>query len=532
VSQFLIQADFLVTSSRQDLEESKPWNLNLRGIILSTFVDATLKFTSSPGDPFRYTWMRFLPQNISHRFWKPLEHEILNEMRKAPILQSRAGTFHYPQHLRFLTKAEMDRRDEPLVGNASNYVSTCYAEVDHMLLEFLGVKLRSWAWFLTSLIDLGDLEVQAKPISWHEDIAKCLIQMAEAIEGRNAQDALIPQIKSKSLIPLQDGSWASAEDLNTRPIYFREGTSNINVPSDISLRLLHSSASANEFRKRFYRLLGVRDCDTQEVARLILAKHRAPIAPGLANAITHAEYLYALDPAVRGNFNISTLWLYDDLNVPAKGSQLYVRDTSSYGPGTLFSNLEYHVRFLSRAYGSSSTATVDGQGWMKWLIRRTGLADFPRLQVSDAVTREFEFILQRRPDAVLHILKEHWASYRNGISATTRDRISCHEVLCSDGQTLIRNHLKDTFAPDLEQISRDLCNNRRVFLLHIEQYIASEWSFLKEFGVGLEANIQFYLWLANQTQFRDGCTLQNAMNLLRCLTQLTGFDAHRKQQIL
>jgi len=501
-------------------------------MIPSTFVNAIVKFTSSPDDPFRYTWMRFLPQNINHCFWKPLEHDVLIKMRQARILESRAGTFHCPQNLRFLTKAEMDRYNEPLIGDASDYVSKQYHEVDHGLLQFLGVQLRSWTWFLNRLTDLGDAELQAKPNSWHEDIAKCLIQMGKVQEGINARNAFLQRIKSKNLIPLQDGAWTSAQDLNTRPIYFREGTSNIHVPSDISLRLVRSSASANEFRKKFFKLLGVKDCDTQEVAFLILAKHQATIAPDLANAITHAEYLYALDPA-GPNLDVSLLWLYDDLRAPAKGFDLYIRDTTTFGPGHLFPASEYRVRFLSPEYDNCPTARLDPQGWRRWLIRGTGLADFPYLQKLGAITPEFEFIIRRYPDDVIHILKKHWVSYHGGLNATIRQRISCLNVLCSNGQSRIWQPLYYTFAPDpeLQRISTEVCNGRRVFLLHIEHYIASEWCFLREFGVGLEANAQFYVWLAKQTQFREDCTLEHAKNLLRRIVQVIGFDVQGQQQV-
>jgi hypothetical protein len=523
----LIQADLLLTASREDVDAFTTWNKVLRRLIEETFKKAMVEFTRASDDQFRYSWIKFLPGGINHPFWKQAEVGIKADMRHTEIIESRAGSLHKPTDLRFLESWEVDRHGNPLVGNPSEFLSKRYAErrISSITLRTLGVQESSWRWLLVRLLGIRDYALQAKSSWWHEDMAECLLKA----HRENALHAYLPNIRTKTFIPLQDGTWTSAQDLSSRPIYFREGVNNVYVPSDISLRLVESGASANSSRKEFFKLLGVIECDAQQVARLILAGD----PPGLANAIVHAQYLYELDPSVLCNLNLSGLWLYNHQGVPAKGCDLYIHDTTSpYSPAILFANTE-HARYLSPDYSNCPAAIANRQRWMQWLMRTTGLTDFPRLQKHETVTPEFKFILQHHPHDVLYILEQNWASYRYQINAAIRHMISHHIVLCSDDVNDRWEPLNRTFAPaaDLKELGRELCNGSNVYLLKIENYGRPGWDFLQEFGVGLEADISFYIWLAQQIQFRENCTLQSAKSLLQRMAQLTGMEVQRQRQV-
>lgn len=56
--QFLIQADFLLVASREDIDQSAEWNESFRNGISTCFLDSVRDFNQSG---LAYTWVRYLP---------------------------------------------------------------------------------------------------------------------------------------------------------------------------------------------------------------------------------------------------------------------------------------------------------------------------------------------------------------------------------------------------------------------------------------------------------------------------------------
>jgi hypothetical protein len=337
---------------------------------------------------------------------------------------------------------------------------------------------------------------------------------------------------------LNGNDWIPATGLEHNPVYFQEGAGRIKVPSDISPRFVEETASNNTDRKRFFKLLGVREYDQSEVVSAILRKHRGGSGVQAVTedeAVAHALYLFELDSSITDKVDLSVLWLYDEQGLAAKGQDLYTRDTSAYGPAALFDGQNTGARFLSSKYAMSHTATSKGPEFLQWLMRRTGLTDVPRLNRSGMLTREFKFILQNYPDKVLDILKTFWRKYKDAmVHSTIREAIKNHPAACFDGQSRTHMPLKDCYVPDsrLKLVSSELCGPLAgAPFLSIEPYNVSEWNFLSIFGVGLVPDLSFYLWIGRQSQFREGCTLERAKKLLKCIADLTGFDEAKQIQV-
>lgn len=518
--QFIIQADFIVTSTRQDVEQGLLWNKNLRDYVPHVFKDAIVDFVKWPNHELRYTWMRFLPTDIpQHPFWSPMKHSIQQTMRSSVVLESRAGTLHCPPDLYRVPDQMKDRFRCPIVGPDSSFLSSNYKDGDADYLEDFGVGFCSWTWFLEQLCVLGD-SVPSRPAYWHEDLAKSL----HNIQATTAWTKYAGSIRSLPLIPLQDGTWAAAAEIPNEPIYFRRGNGMVDVPADINLRLVDSSSSANTDREQLFRLLGVRDCNRKEVAALILRKHDDDNrVPRMHDAVAHLNYLFALDPAIRDKLDLRKLWLYDEQGNAARGLDLYVRHTTlqEYSAASLLGS-ESPAKFLSANYGSYNQANdryTMSLAMRSWLQRSTGITDIPRLTKFERISPDFEFILDEFPNDVLRILKAHWATYKSKVDSlqNVKDRISSYEVPTFDGVAFKQQKLRDTFVPEptLQEISSDLCSKSQgVSFLYLESYRPSDWDFLKAFGVKFNADLNFYYWIVRQTQFRDSCTLPKFKDLL------------------
>jgi hypothetical protein len=491
-------------------------------------MNAIFGFLLSPHDPLRYTWMRFLPRGLRHPFWQPLEKKIWELIRESEVLESRAKSLHRPGTLERLVKRVLDRGGEPLVGSRSEYLSPCYDEQDFEILKNLGVQPTSWQSFLTRLWKITDSELKSKDQQWHEDLAKAL----DGIEKTSDWPNFSSRVMSKAFIPLLDGnSWIPAMGLDLNPVYFQEGVGRIKVPSDISPRFVAESASSNPYRKKFFKLLGVREYDRIEAASAILRKHQGSVVPTVTEdeAIAHALYLYDLDLSITNKMDLTTLWLYDEQGHAARGRDLYVRDTSAYGPASLFDGNNTVARFLSSRYLAPQVSQPDKPRFLQWLMQGTGLTDHPRLNRSGALSPEFQFILQNHPEKVLYILKTFWVRYRKVLMAETTilDAIKNHPTACFDGQSRTSIPLKDCYVPDsrMKLVSSELYGS--VIgppFLSIEPFKTSEWGFLSSFGVGVAPDLSFYLWIGRQPPFQKSCTVDGAKKFLKYIADLTGFD--------
>ncbi|KAK0103680.1 hypothetical protein ONS95_005690 [Cadophora gregata] len=82
---FVIQADFIVEASRQDVVDS-PRNKAILNGVAEAFRDAVLEFCSVDS-PLRYQWMRFLPTaEVRDSLWTVLSSRIVRLLREERIL--------------------------------------------------------------------------------------------------------------------------------------------------------------------------------------------------------------------------------------------------------------------------------------------------------------------------------------------------------------------------------------------------------------------------------------------------------------
>ena len=381
---------------------------------------------------------------------------------------------------------------------------------------------------------MTDSELKSKDHQWHEDLAKAL----RGIENKKVWQMFSSRVKSKAFIPLLNGNnWVSAVGLDLNPVYFQEGVGRIKVPSDISLRFVEESASKDPFRKMFFKLLGVRDYDQIQAASAILRKHQGSVMPTVTEneAVAHALYLYDLDSSITNKMDLTSLWLYDEQGRAARGRDLYVRDTSAYGPASLFDGHDTIARFLSSRYLTPQVSKPNKLRFLQWLMIGTGLTDIPRLNRSGTLSPEFEFILQNYPDKLLYILKTFWGQYKNLMAKTAiLDAIKNHPTACFDGQSRTSISVKDCYVPDsrMKQVSSELYGSLvGPPFLFIEPFNASEWEFLSTFGVGIAPDLSFYLWIGRQPQFQKSCTVDGAKKLLKYIADLTGFDQSKQNQV-
>ncbi|WP_322008008.1 DUF3883 domain-containing protein [Paraburkholderia tropica] len=93
---FYIQGDFLLSSSREDILESREWNRHLRDSIAPVFVKAIEEFKESPTVVAGY--LNYLPEadEITHEFFKPVLGQLISVLAETECVPGATGVWRKP----------------------------------------------------------------------------------------------------------------------------------------------------------------------------------------------------------------------------------------------------------------------------------------------------------------------------------------------------------------------------------------------------------------------------------------------------
>ncbi|KAI9842538.1 MAG: hypothetical protein M1838_003082 [Thelocarpon superellum] len=394
---FVVQADFLLTSNRQDVHGASPWNLRLRECVVSTFVKAMARFREAEG--LRHTWIRYLPDDGAEDFWGGLKNGILEKIKSQPVLLSRDGRLAVPNALKSIEAGFLD----------STFISPRYSPGDVHILERLGVgTLGRWRGLIRHLNAWDPAEFASRSEAWHEDFAD--VYFRQSIFQRQT---LAPDLLPLPLIPLEGGSWARSSRYNGGgAIYFRGPPGLREIPADVKLRLVDAKASQHNSRRELFKAMGVTECRVGDVASLIFTMHESPSPPPFAKAIAHVRYIFGHESA-RDDPRSAQLWLFDSNWSAVKGPALYLdTDAGPFSPFRLF-NKQQSSRFAARfLHGDYNVPQEEKVRWTRWLKESLRVQTIPKLGDGDQISADFAFILKEWPQHVLELLRTHWGIYR------------------------------------------------------------------------------------------------------------------------
>lgn len=369
----MLQADFLLIASREDIDSSSAWNQKLLGVIPQAFVAGVRELIKGN---LRYTWMRFLPErpHFSDLFER-LESETLQHLSLEPIAESLAGHMALPTDLRMLPNMFCDTDRKPLVQSSktdSHYLSLRYSRSDSEWLSRIGVQPLSPLEFLRNLsLIVSDQPgtFLSKPSEWHRRLCRALISLI------NNDMTLKIEISRLPIIPLQDGRWIPA---NRGTICFpnqakqQEGWA---VPEGIGIFEIDPVCSEDHFRQTLYTMLGARDFSKELVCDAIIPLLEKPQYDYKTGEPKNLSSLIAF--LYRSNWKNTQghqLWLITDCGKYRPGSQIYVDHADKLSASVFFLRCRERVSFLDPIYLASFPGNKD---FRTWLIDNFSLAQYP-----------------------------------------------------------------------------------------------------------------------------------------------------------
>lgn len=319
--------------------ESRRNEAVLKGIA-EAFVKGVLLLCEHPA--LQYQWMRYLPSEIPEPFWQAVKREISTLLKKTPVLRPGSnGPLKLIEDLRVFKTSFKDEHDKPLFPDLPSevYLASEYTEPDtgiltnNLDLRFLNIKESLDRIEFDLALPSSWFKSKRNDIDWNNRLANVLLRIY------NKWEPYRKRIQSFAIIPLRGAIWASIAD---GPI-FLPSTKDIDLPTDLGLRIIDSEAIKQPKRLELFLALGVIEASPDDVRVLIKEKYRyQENQVTLESSIYHLKYLYwthTSDPAKTNPKNTSSS-SKESISMPWLRQLQRNNEWSKISPGTAKENFK------------------------------------------------------------------------------------------------------------------------------------------------------------------------------------------------
>ncbi|TFY59493.1 hypothetical protein EVJ58_g5748 [Rhodofomes roseus] len=483
---FVVQGDFLTSSSREDIIADSQWNRVLLEGVTATFLVAVARFRQH--HDLRDSWMRYIPLNARGPF-KAVQDSIFQSLRTQRVLRDVLDNDQLPTNLITIPTDFQLSRGDPLI-DASDlppfkyYISSSYdVDRDWVYLSKLSVTAMSTQQFLEGLRTMDRRNGFARcSEEWHEIVCRYLRVNVSRRRGRFDRDIL-----NLRILPLADGTWGRAASASEYCF-----PADLDLSHLVGLTFISSEVRSYTSRYAFFEALGVRPANATVVASHILQSHRTHTLSDMVR-IAHFFFNHRDDrgfPSPK-----SRLLVMDEGEDEALGHELYLDVTLADGQS--LRSLLPHTRFLHSAYIPPSAYQTSS--WRSWLQDPLGIHTRPRV-VNGRLSQEFREMTQslsHAPGRLLGVLRQCWP-----IEDLRQDglvELSQVAVVCTDGtqhklaETALQRH-----SLKLMQIP-----SQSLHFIDVPNPDDKQWDFLAKLGVMLEPNAHAWLEVLKRLQTRE-----------------------------
>ncbi|KAH9838232.1 uncharacterized protein C8Q71DRAFT_906078 [Rhodofomes roseus] len=484
---FVVQGDFLTSSSREDIIADSQWNRVLLEGVTATFLVAVARFRQH--HDLRDSWMRYIPLNARGPF-KAVQDSIFQSLRTQRVLRDVLDNDQLPTNLITIPTDFQLSRGDPLI-DASDlppskyYISSSYdVDRDWVYLSKLGVTAMSTQQFLEGLRTMDRRNGFARcSEEWHEIVCRYLRVNVSRRRGRFDRDIL-----NLRILPLADGTWGHAASASEYCF-----PADLDLSHLVGLTFISSEVRSYTSRYAFFEALGVRPANATVVANHILQSHRAYTLSDMVR-IAHFFFNHRDDrgfPSPK-----SRLFVMDEGEDEALGHELYLDVTLADGQS--LRSLLPHTRFLHSAYIPPSAYQTSLASWRSWLQDHLGIHTRPRI-VNGRMSQEFREMTQslsHAPGRLLGVLRQCWPIVSEELSQDGLGQLSQVAVVCTDGT---QHKLAET-ALQRRSLKLMQIPSQSIHFIDVSNPDDKQWDFLGELGVMLEPNAHAWLEVLKRLQ--------------------------------
>jgi hypothetical protein len=324
---FLLQADFILSASREGLNESHAeWNQMLFSALADAYLVAVKRFAADL--KLRFTWVKYLPIDPPSSHLRPVSSLIQSRIKDQGVLLTQSGTTCFASRGFYHVKEWRDDNNLPLLDHASltpPSISTKYSGLDSKKLQWLGGKLPAHNDMLRRVrsflsIDHGAF-FQSQPVSRQALLAKALLQPRFTAT----------ELGDLPLVKVSNGRWIAATG---QRIFFPQNES-ADIPTlDMPPGLPEVEVVATDFLscssnvRTLYQKLGVKQGTVREVCAMIKKAHGEGTPPSTNRdaLIQHATYLFKAEGLEQYSSHFSpfmSLWMCTEGGKTARSQDMY-----------------------------------------------------------------------------------------------------------------------------------------------------------------------------------------------------------------
>lgn len=196
---FCIQADFLLSSAREDIQAARPWNGALRDGIATAFVASLEQFRRRPA--LAKTFLHYLPREneITHPFFLPVIQQTFDALAQTSCILCASGQWRKPSEI--LTASEDFQRLVPAqaawVLFGKDYPANDL-DIDAATLKKLGCKPLLFTDIVHLFAEQGDW-VRQQGMEW-------LARFYRYLAGLKRESLLDAHLRDAPCVPVSDGS--------------------------------------------------------------------------------------------------------------------------------------------------------------------------------------------------------------------------------------------------------------------------------------------------------------------------------------
>lgn len=202
---FLVQGDFLLSSSREDIHQERPWNLLIRDQISQAFVAALPRFQELP--QLSYTFLAYVPdpENLTDQFFRVAAEQIVTRLKQCDCLPVHSGEWRKPDHILFADRQfrELFSSEDILEDLGLEYASGNLPSA----LKPVALRLGANEPTLQHLFQLlqNKTRLIAHSTEWFSKLYRYLAP-------RLSRDTLVKRARGLALVRLENGSLTSVAE--------------------------------------------------------------------------------------------------------------------------------------------------------------------------------------------------------------------------------------------------------------------------------------------------------------------------------
>ncbi|KAI7661505.1 hypothetical protein KC319_g8392 [Hortaea werneckii] len=477
---FVLQGDFMLSASREDILMGNDWNMELVRAALELFCSAVTVFNER--DLLKFTWLRYAKPrgNAAGTIFDGFLENLIRRLRDSHILLSQSNTLEAPSQLEIVPDhfADDGSPPRPLVTASrglDGYVSRDYDVDDLKQLQIPEMSPREFR-DLIKLLTVSGLQ-QTKPMEWHSKVAQAFLHIGHGM----ARDI--------ALVPLSNGRWAPS---NLGDLFLPEYSSTLSVPGGVDIAMITRDASLDPSRRLLFERLGATRLGSAQIFEQILKQHRIFKSAGacsVEHAVDQAWFVWTC-PIRPRQYNLKDLLLSAHDGTLHKATELYMDEPDGTKMLSDFFGVNNPVvRRLHPQYLIQRSDDKKQSSWLQWLKNDMKVNTLPRLVGSDGkVSPEFTFIVNNSPSSAwLKLLRDHCSTHSHSDNVK---RFFANVLVDCRGSRRLK--LCDAYMPTPD-VLKEASDEQMVDLIAVGDPENPSWSKLTHLGLRLKPDLPLFL---------------------------------------